>query len=116
MSALLGPSILHPLFVTMRCPNLVASWIDRSRFLRRHGVALVIVLVVIVFLALAAYTFTDLMITHRQASKWSGRQTQARLLAESGVAALQQFLALDEQGRMAEGGVHDNRHRFRGVV
>ncbi len=84
--------------------------------MRYRGIVLVIVLVVIVVLALAAYTFTDLMVTHRRGTRWSGRQIQARLLAESGVAALQQFLALDEQQRKAEGGVFDNPHRFRGVV
>ncbi len=84
--------------------------------LQSRGIILLIVLVVIVVLALAAYTFSDLMMTHRQATRWSGRRVQARLLAESGVVALQRFLTLDPQCRDAEGGIYDNPGRFRGVA
>ena len=51
---------------------------------RTRGFVLLIVLVVIAVLSLAAYTFSELMISHQDAAKLSSRQLQARTLVESG--------------------------------
>ena len=51
----------------------------------RHGAALFIVLVVLVMLTLAAYTFTSTMVGERQATEMYARDVQSRLLAESGI-------------------------------
>ncbi len=80
--------------------------------LPHRGVVLVLVLIVIVLLALAAYTFTDVMITHRRGAQWSARHLQARLLAESGVACLQSFLAVDVEQRELAGGIYHNPQHF----
>ena len=51
----------------------------------RTGSALIVVLVLIVLLSLAAYTFSETMIVENQASEFASRQAQARAYAESGV-------------------------------
>ena len=91
---------------------------DRARR-KRRGFVLIIVLVVLVVLTLAAYTFTELMQTHRVATELSGRQVQARLLVDSGVDAVRLFLMHPPEQQVAHervahlGGVRagaDNRH------
>ena len=51
---------------------------------RRSGMVLVIVLVVVVVLALSCYTFSQLMVTHRDAARVNGLQLQTRALVDSG--------------------------------
>lgn len=51
----------------------------------RRGAVLVVVLVAIVLLSLAAYSFTDAMVSEMAATSMFERQAKARLLAESGV-------------------------------
>ena len=81
---------------------------------RRRGLVLIIVLVVIVFLSLGAYTFTDLMLTHHESAQLAGRHLQTRYLADSGVEYVKQFLAQTEDARLEAGGVFDNASAFRG--
>jgi len=95
--------------------NMPPRWGKVSRGQRR-GAVLVIVLVVVVVLALAAYTFSTLMIQQFGASKASGRQIQARAVAESGVEAVRMFVAQDEETRTQLGGVYDNPEMFQGVL
>jgi type II secretory pathway component PulK len=89
-----------------RCPRMT----------RRRGVVLILVLVVVMILALGAYSFTDLMLTHQESTLLSGRQTQTRLLVDSGVEMVRLFLAQTEEDRINAGGVFDNPDRFRGVT
>lgn len=51
----------------------------------REGTALVVVLVVIVLLSLAAYSFSEKMIEEAEAAEFSARQAQARVAADSGI-------------------------------
>jgi type II secretory pathway component PulK len=81
-----------------------------------RGLVLLLVLVVIAMLALGAYAFTNLMIAHREASVITGRQGQARSLVDSGVTAVQLFLAQSESERADAGGIFDNLEKFSGVV
>ncbi len=74
----------------------------------RRGVVLVIVLVVISVLALSAFTFTELMLTHRHSAKLTGRQLQATALVESGVDSLRNYLMQTEAVRAEAGGHFDN--------
>ncbi|MBI1900685.1 MAG: general secretion pathway protein GspK, partial [Planctomycetia bacterium] len=83
---------------------------------RRAGVVLVIVLVVVAVMALAAYTFTDLMVTHRQAAQLAGDQLQAKALVDSGVDATRIFLLMDRASRDDAGGIYDNPTQFQGVL
>lgn len=76
---------------------------------------LLVVLVVIVILALSAYTFSDLMLTHYEAVEHHGRQVQARALVDSGVEAVRMFLLQDEETRTAGGGVYNNPAFFQAL-
>lgn len=82
----------------------------------RHGLVLILVLVVIAMLSLGAYSFTNLMLAHHEAAIITGRQVQARSLVDSGVTATQLFLAQSEADRLDAGGTFDNAEHFRGVV
>lgn len=82
----------------------------------RRGMVLIIVLVVVMILALGAYSFTDLMLTHHEAAMLTGRQIQTRLLLDSGAEMLRLFLSQSEDARLEAGGTYDNPDRFRGVT
>ena len=86
------------------------------RFQPRKGIVLILVLVVVMILALGAYSFTDLMLTHQESTMLSGRQTQTRLLVDSGVEMLRLFLAQNDEAKLEAGGLFDNPDRFRGVT
>lgn len=92
--------------------------VRRSRRLRgrRPGMILIIVLVVVALLSLSAYTYTDLMITHRTAAELSGQQLQAKALVDSGIDATRVFLMQARTDRLAAGGVYDNPERFQGIT
>ncbi|MEO8497773.1 MAG: hypothetical protein ABI614_22125, partial [Planctomycetota bacterium] len=83
---------------------------------RRRGVVLIIVLVVVIVLSLAAYTFSDLMIAHRRVAAVNGKQLQARMLVQSGVVAIKQYLATDEATRLTAGGHFNNPTYFQKAV
>ncbi|HEX5103454.1 MAG TPA: type II secretion system protein GspK [Pirellulaceae bacterium] len=82
---------------------------------KRRALVLILVLVVIVMLSLGAYSFTDLMIAHHEASQLTGRQVQTRALVDSGVEVVRVFLMQTEAEQLEAGGVFDNPDRFRGV-
>lgn len=77
-----------------------------------RGIVLVIVLITIAILALAAYTFAELMITQREAAEYAGQQAQARMLVDSGVEAARTFLMQDPLLQMEMGGHYDNPAAF----
>lgn len=83
---------------------------------RRPGMVLVVVLVVIVVLSLSAYTFSQIMITHRDSARMNGRQLQSRALVDSGVDSVRMFLTQAESARDEAGGIYDNPTRFRGMT
>src|SRR4029079_18058795 len=58
----------------------------------RGGLVLIIVLIVVAVMTLAAYTFSELMLTEHKAARIVGKQVQSRVLVESGAAMLQTFL------------------------
>ncbi len=64
----------------------------------RNGTALVLVLVVIAMLTLAAYTFSELMITEYRAVDAYGRQAQSHAWAQSGVEYVAALLTADGGG------------------
>ncbi len=83
---------------------------------QRRAIVLVIVLVVIVALSLAAYTFSDLMSTHRHATVVHGKRLQARMLVDSGVAGVLQYLSTDDATQTEAGGHYDNPSYFQNAV
>ena len=82
---------------------------------RRRGVVLIIVLVVVTVLALAAYTFSDLMVSHRRVATVNGQRLQARLLVYSGMEVVKQYLMQDEASREQSGGHFNNPAAFQGI-
>lgn len=87
------------------CPSSEVKFLPRRT--RRRAIVLIIVLVAVVMLSLSAYTFKDLMQTNKQATRLHGQRLQARMLVDSGVEHLLQYLRLDDMSRIQAGG-HDN--------
>ncbi|MCA9201037.1 MAG: hypothetical protein KDA87_26035, partial [Planctomycetales bacterium] len=79
------------------------------------GMILVVVLVIIAMLALSAYTFTDLMLTEKEAAILNGQQIQARNLVDSGVEQIKVYLEMTEDVRYASGGEFNNPALFQAV-
>ncbi len=82
---------------------------------QRRGMIIVVVLVVVALLALAAYTFAQLMVTHYGASQLSGRQLQCRTIVESGAEAVRLYLMQDDTGREDAGGHFNNPTYFQAI-
>src|SRR5205085_425087 len=70
-----------------------------NRPTRRPAMVLFVVLVVVVMLTLAAYTYVSLMRSHRESSVQTNRQLQAKLMVDSGTDYVRTFLlqSLDAQ-------------------
>lgn len=71
----------------------------------RRGVILIVVLIVIVLLTLSVFTFSRFMSAQRKATTTTLRQTQARLLAESGIEYLRALLLYDQYTILDTGGL-----------
>jgi len=82
----------------------------------RSALILIIVLVVIAVLSLAAYSFTELMLTENQAAHVVGRQAQTRALAESAADMLRVYLAQSPDTITQAGGCYDNAGQFQSVL
>ena len=82
----------------------------------RQGFILVVVLIVIMLLTLAVFTFSRFMMGQLRVANVTHRHTQVRLLAESGVAYLQVHLFRDQWTILDLGGLYDNPELFRGQV
>lgn len=82
----------------------------------RPGTALIVVLVVIVLMTLAAYTFSEMMVVERQATDRYGREAAARSFADSGVELAAAWIGTpaDEDG-VSENLFH-NPSLFGGVL
>ena len=81
---------------------------------RRRGMILAMVLVVIALLALAAGTFSYLMVAERKAIDVSVRRAQARASADSGVEMARAFIVQEKDIQEQYGGCYDNELLFRG--
>ncbi len=81
-----------------------------------NGAVLLIVLITIVILSLAAYTFAALMLTEDEATRLNGRRTQSRYLVDSGVEYVRLFMSKPEQDIRELGGRYDNEQIFRQIV
>lgn len=83
---------------------------------RKRGFLLIVVLVVVMVLALGAYAFSELMLSHQEASQLSGKQVQARLMTDSGAELVRMTLALDKPTLQDQGGIFNNPLLFQGVL
>lgn len=85
------------------------------RIHRRQGMVLVVVLVTIVILSLAAYTFTALMQTEEQATRLMTRRIQSKYLVDSGVDYVRLYLSGTDEEIREKGGRWDNYSRFQAI-
>ena len=90
---------------------------SRSQKIRRckDGMLLIIVLVTVVMMTLAAYTFTSLMQVEMESSRVLSRRVQSKYLADSGVDYTRLFLAGRRQEIHAKGGIWDNPDMFQAI-
>ncbi len=96
-------------------PHTVYAQGCKRRPPTRHGLVLVLVLVVIAMLSLAGYAFNELMFSANRASRLSGQQAQAAYLVESGVAALKYDLATAGNNHSGSSDPMLARKRYGGV-
>jgi len=83
----------------------------------RRGVIVIVVLVVIVVLTLSVFAFSTFMLAQRKGTYTALRQTQVRLLAESGVEYLRVMLIKDQYTLLSDlGGLYDNPELFCGQI
>ncbi|MBL8851482.1 MAG: general secretion pathway protein GspK [Planctomycetaceae bacterium] len=73
----------------------------------RGGSALIVVLVLIVMLSLAAYSFSERMITENESSEYALKQAQARACAESGIEYAALMLDAEEDPEQPLALYHD---------
>lgn len=78
--------------------------------LRRRGMVLIIVLVVIMLLSLGAYTFSEFMVIEAKATSLNGRSVQARALADSGVEFVS--VILGDRASLQTTGLYHNPSLF----
>jgi DNA uptake protein ComE-like DNA-binding protein len=79
---------------------------------RRRGVILIAVLIVIVLLSLAAYSWSQWMMREHQGAMVHGRLIQAKALTDSGLEKVKLFLAQNEATQQESGGRYDNPTHF----
>ena len=82
----------------------------------RRGLILVVVLVVVVILTLTVFAFSKFMLAQYRGANTSLRQTQTRLLTESGIEYLRVMLFKDQYTILEYGGLYDNPELFCGQV
>jgi hypothetical protein len=80
---------------------------------RRRGTILVVVLVVLVMLTLAAYNYSQFMMTEMEAAAMQAADVQARVLADSGAEYVAVLLA--NRGQPGYENLHNNVSLFQGV-
>jgi hypothetical protein len=97
------------------CGRLSRERVSPGRRPPRRGVVLLIVLFVVVVLALSAYTFTELMLTHYEGTRHNARTIQARFLVDSALERIKVLLMYDEMTRLDSGGLFNNPMMFQGV-
>ncbi len=87
----------------------------RRRVRSRQGMVLIVVLVTIVILSLAAYSFTALMQTEEQATRLMTRRIQSKYLVDSGVDYVRLYLSSTDDEIREKGGLWDNYSRFQAI-
>jgi len=89
---------------------------SRTTIRKQRGAVLFVVLVVIVMITLSAYAYTELMFIENKATHLTGRQIQARNVAESGIAMLNVFLEQEQELIDEQGGIYDNPDIMREIL
>src|ERR1700676_2079534 len=92
--------------------------LSRTRWVvRRRGVVLLAVLLIVVVLSLAAYQYSEWMTSEYQATNGFARLVQTRALADSGVHYTAAMLSnADGMTNTLNGNPYDNASAFQSVV
>ncbi|MBA2113931.1 type II secretion system protein GspK [Bremerella alba] len=89
---------------------------SKTHLRSKRGAVLFVVLVVVMMITLSAYAYTELMFIENKATHLTGRQIQARNVAESGIAMLNVFLEQEQDLIDEQGGIYDNPDFMRGIL
>ncbi|MBN2291992.1 MAG: general secretion pathway protein GspK [Pirellulales bacterium] len=84
--------------------------------MKRRAMILIVVLVAVAALSLAALAFSALMVGEREVVHSTGRQIQARALAESGIEMVRLFLSEHPDVQFSDGTWHEDLEKFQGVM
>ena len=82
----------------------------------RHALVLVLVLIVVMMVALAGFTFAELMLTENKAARLHGDQLQLRQALHSGKEHLKLFFEQPRSVQELAGGSMDNPTHFRSIA
>jgi DNA uptake protein ComE-like DNA-binding protein len=85
------------------------------RHSRRRALVLVLVLIVVMMVALAGFTFADLMLTENKATRVHGEQLRLQQAIASGVEQLKQFVEQPRALQETAGGGASNPRLFQAV-
>ncbi len=99
-----------------RCTPVAGGNAAGLRVFSHWGIVLPLVLIVIALLSLAAYTFSELMLTEFRAALVNQQQAQTRTLADTGIEFVQNFLKETDEYQLQLGGRHNNPNYFQGVL
>lgn len=84
--------------------------------MKRRGMVLIVVVVVVAMLTLAGLSFVAMLYAEHKAAKIQGHQLQLEHVVGSGVEQIKVFLEQSHADQLAAGGAQDNRELFSGVL
>jgi len=82
----------------------------------RSGIVLILVLIIVMMVSLAGFSFVATMYNEEQATRLRGEEIQAHQLARSGVVLISTLVEQPPDALHNAGGIHDNPDLFRGVL
>jgi len=82
----------------------------------RRGMVLITVMIVVVMVSLAGYSFAAMMFTEKKAVKLNGNALQLECATSSGEEWLKVFLSRPSAARNEQGGLYDNPDMFGGLA
>ncbi len=86
-----------------------------NKFVRRKGVAMYLVVIVVAILTTGAFALFSIISTERHATMIRGDEIQVRAAAESGIEFVRSLCALSDTERTRLGGIDDNPRLFANV-
>ena len=78
----------------------------------RHGMILLVVVIIVALLSLAGYAFVSLMNSELDSTRQRGREMQMHYVTQSGVSLLESTATLSQLDRNWAGGTYDNPGMF----
>src|SRR4029079_19346205 len=101
---------------TIKAEPLHSAIRVRSSSVAAYGIVLPLVLIVVALLSLAAYSFSELMLTEYRAAIVSERQAETRAFTDSGIELFEAFLKEREETQRQNGGRYNNPGYFQGSL